>query len=114
MKTLTTHIFDSTDPVWCCLRSLPKHEHIAARHLRRMVEGIDVFCPKLRIRRHTRRGIIPFTEALFPGYLFARFHPGQSMALVKSAPGIRTIVSFGSWIPQLSHDTIEGLRAHFD
>ena len=83
-------------------------------HLRRMVEGVDVFCPKLRIRRHTRRGIIPFVEALFPGYLFARFHLGQSMALIRATPGVRTIVSFGSWIPQISDSIIHELRSYFD
>ena len=114
MKSSSAHPFHSAEPVWCCLRSLPKHEHIAAMHLRRMVEDIEVFCPKLRIRRHTRRGVIPFVEALFPGYLFARFQVGQSMALIKATPGVRTIVSFGSWIPQLTDETITELRSYFD
>ncbi len=114
MSALYTHPFDAADPVWFCVRTLPKHEHIAARHLRRMVEEIDVFCPKLRIRRNTRRGVIPFVEALFPGYIFAKSHLGRFMALIKATPGVRTVVSFGSWIPQLSSETIESLRTHFD
>lgn len=58
---------------WFCLRSQPKHEKIAATHLLRTIAGIEVFSPRLRIRRQTRRGVVWFVEALFPGYLFARF-----------------------------------------
>ena len=101
-------------PVWFCLRSLPKHEHIAAAHLRRMVEGIEAFSPRLRIRRRTRRGAAWFVQALFPGYLFARFDPAQSMLLVRAAPGVKTIVSFGSRIPLIQDAVIDGLRTHFD
>ena len=106
--------FNARAPIWCCLRSLPKHEHIAATHLRRMVTDIEVFCPKLRIRRHTRRGMVWFVEALFPGYLFARFHVGEAMALIKAVPGVRSVVTFGSWIPFIHEETIDELRSHFD
>ena len=106
--------FCAPEPIWCCLRSLPKHEHIAAMHLRRMVADIDIFCPKLRIQRHTKRGLVWFIEALFPGYLFAKFHLGESMALIKATPGVRSVVSFGPWIPQIEDETIDALRAHFD
>ena len=108
------HPFAAPEPIWCCLRSLPKHEHIAATHLRRMVRNVEVFCPKLRIRRHTRRGVVWFVEALFPGYLFARFHVGDSIALIKATPGVRAVVSFGSWIPVIREEIIEDLRSYFD
>jgi transcription antitermination factor NusG len=105
---------NSTGPVWLCLRSQPKHEHIAGAHLRRMVEGIDVFSPRLRIRRQTRRGAIWFVEALFPGYLFARFNPEQSMLLVRSAPGVKAVVGFGAKVPIIREEVIEELRSQFD
>jgi transcriptional antiterminator RfaH len=100
--------------LWLCLRSQPKHEHIAAAHLRRMVEGIEVFCPRLRIRRRTRRGVAWFVQAVFPGYLFARFDPKESMLLVKAVPGVKTVVRFGERMPSIPPDVIAGLRAHFD
>jgi transcriptional antiterminator RfaH len=101
-------------PLWLCLRSQPKHEHIAAKHLRQMVEGIEVFCPRLRIRRQTRRGAAWFVQALFPGYLFARFDPRQSMLHVRAVPGVQTVVSFGTRVPCIPPETIAELRNHFD
>lgn len=101
-------------PLWLCLRSQPKHEHIAAAHLRRMVEGIEVFCPRLRIRRRTRRGAAWFVQAVFPGYLFARFDPSASMLLVRAVPGVTTVVSFGTQMPAIPPEVILGLRTHFD
>lgn len=105
---------DTRSPAWYCIHSHPKQEHIAAAHLRGMIEGIDLFCPRLRIRRRCRRGAVWFVEALFPGYLFARFNPDASMQTVRSVPGVKTIVSFGLVAVTLRDEIIEGLRAGFD
>jgi transcription antitermination factor NusG len=83
-------------------------------HLRRMVDGVEVFCPKLRVQRQTRRGLVWFVEALFPGYLFAKFHVSSALGLIRSTPGVKAVVSFGSWMPFIEDSTIESLRAHFD
>src|ERR1039458_7771599 len=64
-------------PAWFCIRSQPKHEHIAAAHLKRE-PGIEVYLPRVRFKRATRRGPVWFTEAFFPNYLFARFDLGRS------------------------------------
>lgn len=87
-STLTDKVF------WFCLRSQPKHEHIAAAHLR-LLPGLEIFCPRMKLRRMTRRGPAWFTEALFPGYLFARFDPVQSQKQVLYAQGVSGIVKFG-------------------
>jgi transcriptional antiterminator RfaH len=79
---------------WYCLRAQPKHEHIAAAHLRREA-GVEVFLPRIRYRRATRQGPAQVTEAMFPGYLFARFELGL-LPQVRSAGGVSTIVHFGS------------------
>jgi len=101
-------------PAWFCLKSQPKHEHIAALHLKRRIEDIDVFCPRLRIKKNTRRGPVWFVEPLFPGYLFAQFDPAEALQAVKSTPGVSTIVSFGLFTPIIRQETIEDLRADFD
>jgi len=101
-------------PAWFCLKTQPKHEHIAAVHLRRRIEGIDVFCPRLRIRKNTRRGPVWFIEPLFPGYLFAQFDPADSLQTVKSTQGVSTIVSFGQIIPVIHDAIIRELREDFD
>jgi transcriptional antiterminator RfaH len=85
---------DAEETAWFCLRAQPKHEHIAAAHLRRE-PGVEVFLPRIRYRRATRQGPAQVTEALFPGYLFARFQTGL-LPLVRSAGGVSTVVHFGS------------------
>src|SRR5690349_9446043 len=62
----------TTAPAWFCLRSHPKHEHIAAAQLRQ-IPGVEVFNPQLQLERLTRRGRMRSTESLFVNYLFARF-----------------------------------------
>lgn len=50
------------------------------------------------------------TEALFPGYFFARFSLGEMLPLVRSAHGVSSIVRFGEWYPAIEDDVIEQLR----
>lgn len=93
---------------WFCLRSQPKHEHIAAGHLKDV--GLEVFLPRIRFRRATRRGRVWFTEALFPNYLFARFDWETTLAQAQHARGVHTVVHFGNRWPTIADETIEELR----
>lgn len=95
---------------WFCLRAQPKHEHIAAEHLRRM-DGVDVFNPRIRFKRSTRTGPALVTEAMFPNYLFARFDWKMSLTRVHYAPGVSGVVHFGSKWPTVPDPVIEELRA---
>jgi transcriptional antiterminator RfaH len=101
-------------PAWFCVRTQQKHEHIAAAHLRRVVAEVEVFNPRLRIRRATKRGAVWFVEALFPGYLFAKFVPAEVMMDVRGTPGVKTIVMFGAQAPLIPDGVIEHLRGQFD
>ena len=87
----------ATEPHWYCLRSQPKHEHIAAAHLRQ-TPGLEVFCPRVRIQRRTQRGLKWFVEAMFPNYLFARFALREHQTMVRYSPGVSGIVHFGQHI----------------
>jgi len=84
---------ESLTEAWYCVRTQPKNEHIAAAHLR-LLDGVEVFCPRLRLRKVTRRGPVWFVEALFPGYVFARFNPWVSQNEVTYARGVSSIVRF--------------------
>ncbi len=97
---------------WFCLRSQPKHEHIAARHLRQLA-GLEVFLPRIRFRRKTRQGLAWVTEALFPNYLFARFNWTAALRLVHHTPGVGGVVHFGTRWPIIADDVIEELRRLF-
>ena len=96
---------------WFCVRAQPKSEHIAASHLRQL-QSVEAYCPRLRFRRLTKRGPVWFSEALFPGYLFARFVPLVSQKEVTYARGVSGIVRFGERLARLSDATIEELRTH--
>jgi transcriptional antiterminator RfaH len=96
---------------WFCVRAQPKSEHIAAAHLR-VLDGVEAYCPRLRFRRMTRRGPVWFAEALFPGYLFARFTPAESQQEVAGARGVSSLVRFGGELATLPDDAIAELRRH--
>lgn len=96
-------------PEWFCLRTQTKREHIAAGHLRE-VEGVEVFCPRLRYRKATRRGKIWWVEPLFPGYLLAKFNLAEMERMVTFCQGVRGLVRFGSEIPAVPDAFVEALR----
>ena len=100
----------STNCAWFCVRSQPKHEQIAAGHLRKM-ENIEVFNPCIRFARPTRNGPVWVTESLFPNYIFARFDWTTSLPRVHYAPGVAGVVHFGSRWPAVPDQTITELRA---
>ena len=81
------------DPGWFCVRTQTKREHIAAGHLREL-EAVEVFCPRLRYRKATRRGKIWWVEPLFPGYLLAKFNLAEMERAVTFCQGVRGLVRF--------------------
>jgi transcriptional antiterminator RfaH len=100
----------STDPAWYCLRTHPKHENLAAAHLRQ-VPGVAVFHPQLMLMRWTRRGWMRRSEPLFPNYLFARFELQTALEKVKYTPSVKKVLEFGGRAPTIPDRVIEDLRA---
>ncbi|HEX5400253.1 MAG TPA: transcription termination/antitermination NusG family protein [Verrucomicrobiae bacterium] len=94
---------------WFCIKSQPKHEHIAAAHLEQTGQ-IEAFLPRIRFRRATRQGTVWVTEALFPGYLFGRFNWPGSLRLVQHSRGVRGVVHFGERWPAIPDAVIRELR----
>lgn len=95
---------------WFCVRTQPRHEHIAAAGLRRNLE-LEVFLPRVRFKRPTRKGPVWVTEALFMNYLFARFDWGTCLRRVQSARGVAGVVHFGRHWPTIPDTIIAELRA---
>ena len=95
--------------LWFCLKSQPKHEHIAAAHLRQ-TSAVEVFLPRIRFKRATRQGTVWVTEALFPGYLFARFDWQASLRVVQHSRGVRGVVHFGERWPAIPEEIIRELQ----
>jgi transcriptional antiterminator RfaH len=99
----------SDTPLWFCLKTQPKHEHLAAAALRRQVQ-IPCFSPRLRFRKATRRGAVWFVEAMFPGYLFAQFVYALQHRWVEHSSGIKGIVHFGDNVATLDPATVAALQ----
>lgn len=89
---------------WYCLKTRPRQERAAKRSLQSET-GVEVFCPLLRFERARRSGRARVTEAMFPGYLFARFDYKAQHRLVRTTNGISTIVGFGG-IPAVVPDGV--------
>ncbi|MGB0416498.1 MAG: transcription termination/antitermination protein NusG [Coraliomargarita sp.] len=79
---------------WFCLRSQTKREHIAAATLSK-IDGIEVFCPRISQVKKTRVGKKRFVEAMFPGYLFARFSYLHDYRQVIHTQGVSHLVQQG-------------------
>ena len=98
---------------WYCARTQPKHEHIAAASLRRNL-GLEVFHPRLRMERATRRGVVNTVEPLFPCYVFVRCALDRSVNDIRYANGISSLVQFGDRIPIVPEPIIEELKQCFE
>jgi transcriptional antiterminator RfaH len=97
------------NPAWFCVRTQPKREHIAAAQLK-LEPDIEVYLPRIRFKRSTRRGPVWFTEALFPNYLFARFDLAACLRKLDHVRGVRDVVHFGEQWPAIPDPVIEELR----
>ena len=107
---MSSDLIKSEGAAWYCIRTQPKHEHIAAGHLRQEA-GIEVFLPRIRFRRPTREGPAWFTEALFPNYLFGRFVLQDQLRQVCHLTGVSGVVHFGGHWPSIPDAVIADLRS---
>ena len=79
---------------WFCLGTQTKREHIAAAILDRLDE-VEVFCPRISQIKKTRAGKKRFVEAMFPGYIFAKFQFHAHSRQVVHSQGITRMVELG-------------------
>jgi len=95
---------------WFVLKCKTKKEHIAAEHIRRRAE-LEVFCPRVSFRRKTRRGLVRFIEALFPGYIFVKCDLKEHKRHIQAMEGVIGVVHFGPHTPNLDDALVEELRS---
>lgn len=105
-------LLDACGLGWFCLRGAGRREHLAALNLVRRAE-VEAFAPRIRVRREGRAGVVSTTtEALFPGYLFARFDYPDQVRRVVSTTGVLGLVTFGGPPFRMPDATIAHLRLH--
>lgn len=109
MTCSLVHLARIEDALWFCLKTQPKHEHIAATALRRQMK-VPCFAPRIRFRKPTRRGAVWFVEAMFPGYLFAQFVFSHQHRQVEYSSGIHGVVRFGDQVATVDPNMIATLR----
>ena len=87
---------DKTDESleWYCLRTQTKREHIAAKILSK-IDSVVSFCPRISQVRKTTNGKKRFTEAMFPGYIFAKFSMLENYRRVIHSQGVSKLVELG-------------------
>lgn len=96
---------------WYCVRVMARREHIAALNLTQRT-GLSVFSPRIRVQKKSPHPEPRFSsEALFPGYVFARFNYPMDARYVSSTPGVLGLVSFGGNPPAVADAVIEQLSA---
>src|SRR5271168_1848218 len=101
------------DLAWYCARTKPKHEHIAAANISRKL-GLEVFHPRLRLERATRRGIMRVVEPLFPCYIFVRCVLEKCLDDIRHTTGISSLVHFRQRIPAVPDAAIDELKQCFE
>jgi transcriptional antiterminator RfaH len=97
------------EPAWYALRTQLKRERLAALNLRQL-EGVEVFLPRLRYQKTTRRGRVWWVEPLFPGYLLARFPLVEMGRAVTYTAGVTKIVRFGDEVPAVPEPLVRQLK----
>jgi transcriptional antiterminator RfaH len=109
IKSSAALTMESQETAWFCLRTQIKHERLAAAHLR-MMEEVEVLFPQMSFTRKRMDVVKQVTEPLFPNYLFARFNPRHSLARVRHAHGVLTVVHFGNRLPVIPDSVIQEIR----
>jgi transcriptional antiterminator RfaH len=104
---------ESIVPAWYCVRTQPKHEHIAAAGLVKNLE-LEVFHPRLRLERSTRRGVVRVVEPLFPGYLFVHCSLSECLNEIRYVNGVSSLVHFGTRISTVPDEVIYELKQCFE
>jgi len=100
---------ESEELYWFCVKCKPRQESTAKRSILRDI-GAEVFCPMLRFERARRTGRVRVTEAMFPGYLFARFNYKTTHRHLGACHGVSHIVKFGGIAAIVGEEIIHALR----
>jgi transcriptional antiterminator RfaH len=95
---------------WFTIHTAPKQENKVAQLLIREL-ALEVFAPRIRFRRMRAGKPLSTTEALFPGYLFARFEYLERRRQINALAGVTTIVHFGETVAPIDDTIMAELRA---
>jgi transcriptional antiterminator NusG len=98
-------ILDSA--AWYAIWTRSRHEQVVRDQLEK--KGYQSFLPTIARWSRWKDRKKKIDWPLFPGYCFARFDPGERLAIL-TCPGVVTIVSFNSEIAPIPDQEIDGIR----
>jgi transcriptional antiterminator RfaH len=95
---------------WYAIYTKPKTEELVSEKLMRA--GIEVYNPKLRIRKYMRKQYREVIEPLFPCYIFGRFEPQKYQWMISYTRGVRKVVGDKADPWPIPEDVIGLIRSH--
>lgn len=94
---------------WYVCQSKPRQEAKAVARLNE--QGYEVYLPMLARWERKKGAWLKREQVMFPRYCFVRCgNPAQSIAPIRSTPGVLGLVRFGNAIATLSADVVEAIR----
>lgn len=94
---------------WYVCQTKPRQEALAVRKLEE--QGYQVFLPMLTTWQKMKQGWRRNEQVMFPRYGFVRCaHPEQSIAPIRSTPGVTGLVTFGNAPARIDHTLVEAIR----
>ncbi len=99
-------------PRWYLILTKPASEEKAKQNLER--QAYRIYFPRVEQRKLHRNRWLRRIAALFPRYIFLRLNPRQSLAPVRSTPGVVDVVRFGTEFATVPESVINGLVGRAD
>lgn len=98
---------------WFAVQCKPRREALAETNL--LKQGYRIYLPRLATQRRRDGRWVDTVEPLFPRYLFlAAGSERQSLAPVRSTPGVCGLVRFGGQPAVIPEAVVESFRARQD
>ena len=94
---------------WYAIYTKPKAEDIVSERLKQT--GIEVYHPKLRVKKYIGKQYRKVIEPLFPCYTFGRFEPATHLWMITYTRGVKKVVGGmdGPW--PVAEEVIDFLRS---
>ncbi len=102
---------DKKQPRWHAVWTRSRHEQVVREQIER--KQLDAFLPTITRWSRWKDRKKKIDWPLFPGYCFARFHPDESLAILKCT-GVVNIVSIDGRPAAIPDDEIEAIKRLID
>lgn len=98
---------------WFLLQTKARQESRAVENLER--QGVESFCPKIRVEKVSRGARVIREEVLFPGYLFVHYSQSKiSSTTIRSTRGVSHFVTCAGFPVIVPEPLIEQLKQRTD